>query len=110
MYLTVNGITKGITTSQGFPQGGVCSAKFWIIAFNEAIKIINTRGAYGNGFADNCITIIGGNKLDHVMSRLQKKKIWELQTWGQENGLIFNPLKTGCNIHKSYNKRSSKTK
>ena len=25
----------------GFPQGGVCSAKFWIIAFDPAIQIIN---------------------------------------------------------------------
>ena len=28
----------------GFPQGGVCSAKFWIIAFDLAIKIINLNG------------------------------------------------------------------
>ena len=28
----------------GFPQGGVCSAKFWIIAFDQAIEIINENG------------------------------------------------------------------
>ena len=30
-----------VTIGIGFPQGGVCSAKFWIIAFNRAIEIIN---------------------------------------------------------------------
>ena len=33
-----------ITCRDVFPQGGVCSAKFWIIAFNEAIEIINNMG------------------------------------------------------------------
>ena len=93
MYLTVNGITKGITATEGFPQGGVCSAKFWIIAFNEAIEIINKRGVYGNGFADDCVALIGGDKLDHMMSRLQKI-VWELEEWGLGNGLIFNAKKT----------------
>ena len=36
-------ITQTITTTTGFPQGGVCSAKFWIIAFDEVIEIINQR-------------------------------------------------------------------
>ena len=30
------------TIGLGFPQGGVCLAKFWIIAFNYALEIINT--------------------------------------------------------------------
>ena len=34
---TVGGYTHTVTVEIGFPQGGVCSAKFWIIAFNEAI-------------------------------------------------------------------------
>ena len=41
-----------------FPKSGVCSAKFWIIAFNDAIDIINTHGAVGNGFADDCVTMV----------------------------------------------------
>lgn len=28
MYTTVNGVTSNITASTGFPQGGLCSAKF----------------------------------------------------------------------------------
>ena len=38
----IQGIKVSLTMRLGFPQGGVCSAKFWIIAYNEAIKIINT--------------------------------------------------------------------
>ena len=34
---TIGGYTHTITVGIGFLQGGVCSAKFWIIAFNEAI-------------------------------------------------------------------------
>ena len=62
IHAEVKGEKAVITTGQGFPQGGVCSAKFWIVAFNEAINIINEHGATGNGFADDCVTAIGGNK------------------------------------------------
>ena len=41
LHVEINGTTASKTVSIGFPQGGVCSAKFWIIAFNEAIEIIN---------------------------------------------------------------------
>ena len=38
-YLEVelHGETVRLTTAIGFPQGGVCSAKFWLIAFDQAI-------------------------------------------------------------------------
>ena len=38
-----------VTTSMGFPQGGVCSAKF---AFDEAAKILNSNKVTGKLFAD----------------------------------------------------------
>ena len=72
MYTAINGATQAITTTTGFPQGGVCSAKFWIIAFNKAIEILNQRGLYGIGFADDCATVLGGNNLHQQMSRIQK--------------------------------------
>ena len=92
MYTTINGITKTLTTTNGFPQGGVCSAKFWIIAFDEAIQIINKRGVYGTGFADDCAAIIGGNNLHQQMSRIQKV-VTEVEEWGTKQGLVFNPQK-----------------
>ena len=33
----------------------------WIIAFNEAIEIINEYGVTGQGFADDCGPMIGGD-------------------------------------------------
>ena len=89
----IQGIKVSLTTRLGFPQGGVCSAKFWIIAFNEAINIINTHGAVGHGFADDCATMIGGVNLHTMMSRLQKV-CTELQEWGNTAGLTFNSSKT----------------
>ena len=99
----IQGIKVSLTTKLGFPQGGVCSAKFWIIAFNEAINIINTHGAVGHGFADDCTTMIGGTNLHTMMSRLQKV-CTELQEWGNmagltfvaiiRSGLVFDPIKS----------------
>ena len=46
------------TIDTGFPQGGVCSAKFWIIVFDYALDIINTEFTEGQGFADDlCIPV-----------------------------------------------------
>ena len=36
----LNGVTYEDNIGIIFPQGGVCSAKFWRIAFNEAINIL----------------------------------------------------------------------
>ena len=66
-YLTHRNITTEIggyeaknTIRVGFPQGGVCSAKFWIIAFDPAIEIINQWGCKGQGFADDLCITMGG--------------------------------------------------
>ena len=63
------------------------------IAFNEATEILNTHGVYGNGFADDCVALIGGKNLDQMMSRMQKV-VTNLEEWGKNCGLIFNPSKT----------------
>ena len=70
MFIDINGQQISCTTSLGFPQGGVCSAKFWIIAFNAAISILNKHGVLGLGFADDCVALIGGTKLHQMMSRI----------------------------------------
>ena len=93
MYTTINGISQAIATSTGFLQGGVCSAKFWIIAFNEAIEILNQRGVYGIGFADDCAALLGGNNLHQQMIRIQKLVTY-IGDWDRQNGLVFNALKT----------------
>ena len=81
------------STGTGFPQGGVCSARFWLIAFDRAIQIINNFFVEGNGYADDCCVLIGGRNESHMVSQLQKV-INKLSEWGRTCGLHFNPTKT----------------
>ena len=82
-----------IRTSVGFPQGGVASAKFWLIAFDPAIRIINSEFVEGNGYADDCCVIFGGRKPSVLVQRLQRI-LDALVDWGRTCGLRFNPDKT----------------
>ena len=93
IQVTMHGETVTFSTGIGFPQGGVCSAKFWLIAFDFAIKIINTYNIEGNGYADDCSALYGGPRLDHAISRLQKM-LDSLTAWGKRCGLHFNPEKS----------------
>ena len=81
--ITINETTIDRTIYTGFPQGGVCSAKFWIIAFDAAIEIINEHGIQGHGFADDSRAMIAGTNLHHMMSRMQKM-IYRLTDWGKK--------------------------
>ena len=91
MYM--HGVKAVFSTGIGFPQGGVCSAKFWLIAFDYAIKILNTYNIEGNGYADDCSALYGGPRLDHAIARLQKM-LDSLTAWGRQCGLKFNPEKS----------------
>ena len=82
-----------VSNGMGFPQGGVCSAKFWLIAFNGAIEIINTLNIEGNGYADDCSAVFGGRRVDHLVIRLEKM-LKSLTDWGARCNLKFNPEKT----------------
>ena len=93
MITEYNGETFEAQIGLGFPQGGVCSAKFWIIAFNEAIKIINQFGALGIGFADDCCILLHREDINHAMCLVQRI-VDQLIRWGATLGLKFNPTKT----------------
>ena len=90
-----NGISYEGNIGIGFPQGGVCSAKFWIVAFNEAINIINQFGALGIGFADDCCILLHRKNVNHTMSLIQRI-VDQLVAWGTTMGLTFNPTKAVC--------------
>ena len=94
-YLEVelHGEKVELTTATGFPQGGVCSARFWLIAFDEAIQIINSRGITGNGYADDCSALIGGTHSDNMIEIMQSM-LDRLVAWGNSCGLRFNAQKT----------------
>ena len=91
--ISMHGESASFSTGVEFPQGGVCSAKFWLIAFNFAIKIINMYGIEGNGYADDCSALYGGKRLDLATSRLQQM-LDSLTSWGRRCGLRFNPDKS----------------
>jgi hypothetical protein len=79
--------------NRGFPQGGVCSANFWSIAYNEAVKILNARGVTGKVYADDSCALIGGTDLQYMFRRMTQV-LQQLEDWGTKCGLRFNPAKT----------------
>ena len=51
----------------------------------------------GNGFADDCGVVVGGNCFEEMVSKLQTM-LNKLVAWGHTCGLKFNPTKTAV-IH-----------
>ena len=97
METTYENFVLEVTTNMGFPQGGVCSAKFWIIAFDEAARILNSNGVNGELFADDG-NGIGGKYIDYMAQRLNRL-CRDLSQWGKKCGLTFNASKTSAPIY-----------
>ena len=93
LYTEHNGDVSSASIAIGFPQGGVCSAKFWIIAFNKAIEISNQYGALGVGFADDLCILVEQKNVKNAIG-IGQRIIDELIEWGGSIGLTFNPSKT----------------
>ena len=93
LYIEIGDESLEISTAVGFPQGGVCSAAFWIIAFDPAITIINSYGLHGNGFADDCGAVIGGTRISQMFKKVQEM-LDCIVAWGKTCGLTFNEAKT----------------
>lgn len=79
-------------TAVGFPQGGVASAKFWVIAFDPAIEIINSCFIEGNGYDDDCASVFGGPAINIIRVRLQRM-LHLLVEWGRKCNLSFTTAK-----------------
>ena len=93
LFFTLGQETVAKSIGIGFPQGGVASAKFWLVAFNEAVEIINSCGIVGTAFADDCAVVYGGTNMGHMLRTLQIV-IDRLTAWGRTKGLEFNSAKT----------------
>jgi ribonuclease HI len=93
--ITIEGKYNSFSTiiNKGFPQGGVCSANFWSIAYNEAVEILNGRGVTGKVYADDSCALIGGTDLKYMFHRMGQV-LMQLEAWGMKCGLKFNPTKT----------------
>lgn len=92
LEVELHGETMSLTMGRGFPRGGVCSARLWLIAFDLAIRIINSRGITGTGYADDCSALIGGTHTDNMIESMQGM-LDDLVTWGLSCGLCFNAQK-----------------
>ena len=80
--------------TKGTPQGDVISTMAWDVGYDPLLVNINTKTACdGNGFADDCITLMKGKFLIDVLRECQKA-INIAYEWGLENGLTFNAAKT----------------
>ena len=93
LRLELHGDSVSLKATTGFPQGGVASAKFWLIAFNPAIDIINSEFVEGNGYADDCAVVYGGPDIDRLVTRLQRI-LDRLVEWGRSCNLSFNHEKS----------------
>ena len=93
----------------GFPQGGICLAKFWIIAFDWAIEMINENGIFGQGFADDCAALIRGEDLNNMTIKLNTA-LDKLAKWGATCGLRFNPSKQCCYTSKTTQNKDKLTR
>ena len=71
VFFTLGNVTVARSVGIEFPQGGVASAKFWLMAFDGAVKIINSCGVVGTAFADDCAVLYGGHNVGHVLRTLQ---------------------------------------
>ena len=69
------------------------SAKFWTLAFDDAVDIINKRGMFGQAYADDCSLMICGTDLEFMYKRTSQV-LMQLSEWGHTVGLTFNPHKT----------------
>ena len=107
LYATLHQEDASCSTGVGFPQGGVCSARFWLIAFNQAIKIINNNYVEGVGYADDCCILMGGTDQIHMVTRVQRV-VDKLITWGNTCGLRFNHSKTVVILFSKNNKTFSR--
>lgn len=70
LLIPLQGDSVSFVCGQGFPQGGVASAEFWIINFNPAIKIINSHMVVGLGYADDLAAVFGGQKPEVLVPRM----------------------------------------
>ena len=104
LYADLHQEEASCSTGVGFPQGGVCSARFWLIAFNQAIKIINKNSLTGVGYADDCCILLGGTNQYHMVTQIQRA-VNKLITWGNTCGLRFNHSKTVAVLFTSNNKK-----
>ena len=93
IYIPGNNDTYETSIDTGFPQGEVCSASFWAIAYDRAVQILNSRGVSGQVYADDSCALIGGLNIKFMFKRMYQV-LMQLELWGMTCGLKFNATKS----------------
>ena len=87
----VLGIIKTIRPVCGTPQGGVLSSRFWNLAFDPLLKLLNDNSPCSPvGFADDGALCFRGIDPNTLVDNAQIKLNQAIE-WGAQNGLSFCP-------------------
>ena len=85
--------TMRISTTKGCPQGGVLSPLLWCLVVDELLVILNERGYYSIGYADDVAIIINGT-FPNTVSEILQSALKEVEKWCDRIQLSINPQKT----------------
>ena len=77
----------------GTSQGGVLSPVMWNIFINSVHDCISSAAVKAVIYADDMFLLLRG-KDPNSMVDIMQKTVDEVNEWGKENGLTFNPSKT----------------
>ncbi len=89
----IQGQHKIVVPARGSPQGGVLSPLVWNLIMDSFLSKFEKGPIKVLGYADDILLYIAG--IDTAcMSELLQEAVDKVVTWGDDNGLNFNPKKT----------------
>ncbi len=89
----IQGLTKFVKPKRGSPQGGVLSPLIWNLIMDGFLSQFNKGPVKVLGYADDILIYVQGLN-PNVMGEILQPIICRVLSWGQNNGLSFNPKKT----------------
>jgi ribonuclease HI len=89
----IRGYSDHVYPKRGSPQGGVLSPLIWNVIMNTLLTQFRVGPVKAIGYADDIMLLITGKDIGS-MTDLMQKAINKVASWGDDNGLTFNPSKT----------------
>lgn len=84
-------IEKNLTL--GCPQGSACGPGFWNIAYDDIFNLSDREDTQIIGFADDTNLMIFADNIQELEIKANEK-LKEIESWADDNKLIFNANKT----------------
>ena len=91
----VQGAKSTVRPTRGSPQGGVLSPLIWNLIMDELLTQFRDRTVKAVGYADDVMLLVSGPCIETLRTHMEGA-LEKVLTWGDENGLTFNPSKTQC--------------